>query len=149
MQMKLQAKLSLLALATLCLVAGVLMNYVVPLKSRLGPPILPIQSLRVAIGTEDQKQFTVQFTKFSDANGFTMYVSQVTPDPRDIVIELRRDDVVVNASDPFSPSEFSIAFYKNFYKNGAMPPPVKVIDDLTKSLESFVPGIQNDPPRQP
>jgi hypothetical protein len=116
-------------------------------KPKLGPAVLPVQSLKVMIGTEDQKQLVTQFKKFSDANGFTMYVSQVTPDPRNIVIELRRDDVVINAANPFSPSKFSIDFYKNFYKTDAVSPPSNVVDALVKSLETFVPEIQNDPSR--
>jgi hypothetical protein len=115
-------------------------------KHKWGPIATPVRAFWVTIHEDDHDQFIEKMKSFAKENDFSFSATQVTPDKRDIMIDLRRKNLIITATNPVRRREFCISIDKEVETTVADD----AVNALVKSLESFVPGLTEDPnPEKP
>jgi hypothetical protein len=74
---------------------------------------LPLKSLDVTIDVSQQTQLIEQFRKFDRKNDFGFDINYYTPDGNDFLIDLKRKDIEVISTNPFTLGGFEVYFYNN------------------------------------
>jgi hypothetical protein len=73
----------------------------------------PLKSFDVTLDVSGQEALIEQFRKFANKDGFSFHINFYTPDNIQFLIDLKRRDTEVIATNPLGPGEFKVGFYNN------------------------------------
>jgi hypothetical protein len=100
-----------------------------------------VRSLRITIDKSQRKELFDQFRKFADKNAFEFYMSDYGTGGEDYLIEMSRNDIIINAIIiHHDPKIVSVGY---FAKYPGYPVNEEIIDELLNDLKSFIGEIPN------
>ena len=96
---------------------------------------LPRRAVVITIDTSQQEKLFAQLRKFADKQGFTILIDTRPPGVEGFYIDMYRDDVEINGTNPFAPEKYELGIYD---RDRQRPVSETVLDTLVNDLKSFV-----------
>jgi len=103
---------------------------------------LPLRTIDIILARDLREQYVIQIRKFSDTYAFAIRVSQSSPDPDDILVQLWREDVKLIAVNGSDTGASDLTYFIGIYENGDHPIPVTAVDQLVEGLRDTVGQIE-------
>ena len=100
----------------------------------------PVKSFRVTIDESQREKLFEQLRKFAEKHGFEISIRDSGLSEELYVVEMRRDDIIINISNPFDPTVFRIGFYDQYLRP---PADRETVNELVGELKSFINEIPN------
>lgn len=113
----------------------------------------PVRSVMIAVSNNSRPAFIEQLRSFGESNSFSIATSHADADPRDVFIELWREDVMILVSNTYDREKFDVLFYKpascfiyrpiSCFRSYSAPPPetINTLISALRSATSAVPGV--------
>jgi hypothetical protein len=91
---------------------------------------LPVRVVKADLSGEPDDKFYSQLRKFADLNAFAVRIAPTTPDGRNVLVQMWREDIKIIGANPHNPNHFEFAFYDN----DSISPSGEAFDALVTSL---------------
>lgn len=103
---------------------------------------LPIQVLEVRIPTFATDQLVDRIRNFAETYAFAIRVSQSSPDPNNIFVQMWREDIKLIGSNVSDTGASDITFKTFFYKICDRPISAEIVDQLVGGLKRIIGEVE-------